>query len=849
MLCKAYNCNKFNSICFVIQIFLFLSIIFNLHLVSAGDMNISGCVVLDASYLGKTIDLNSDIVGWSGNCFPLNVDDDDNYLEIDCNGHTISTTGLETNFFYSNNKNLAKISFLNCIFNIGDTAKFMNFEHITQSTLDINLQSSYLEFQDTGTTGIYIENSDINKINIYDLNMDFSARNGSFIYLTGTTDINYFDITLNDVTLTKGYFTQFHDIIDNEINFEFNNSDINFYNTSAFANNAIGFYFYSGNVGNVYINNLNVIGYTANNSGLVYVTGATADVDNVTFNQSSFDVIGATSSLFKAENTVDNDEFGFKLNDSNVNIKDGNLIVVDNSDYNKFYFEFYDSNIIDEFDAQFDFNNANLVYVKEDSDVNYFDFNINSIMQNNSNPGEYNAKIISYNSTAVKDELFLGFNNNDLNLTNIDFFESNSQGISELYLQDINLYGNAGNIFSTNNDVNKIILDYVIIDFNNINYLIGTISEYIDLDFISSDLNNLVLQNIELNNTIDFTNSELNSFVFNDSNLDVNVLFNIQNSKLYDLNFFDNNVSFNYLFNLDGNITGIFYNNYLIDKNLDLNDLILISGDFNIDFNISKTNAINIVGKNYIAGNYWTYTNGTSPCTDTTGDYICENAKLVFESNDTNYYDYLPLTLTSSYTVPSNGDDDTGGGGGGGGGGSSSVDVNTVKDVNNIDTNELEKEYYLETFDENIIDLADNNKTIENYYIILLDKELSKGEMQIIYITNNISGSAVKELDVNIKLPSINEQDLNSGTLALKTDENGIIKLEVNEVGEYCVSFIQPNGNTKTECFTVKDEALGKLRQSDENIPWFLLLLGLIALIIMGYFIYKKLFKKKQKHI
>jgi len=76
-------CAQGKRILFFNLYFSFL-LIFATSLAFSGDMNISGCVVLDISYLGKTVDLNADINGFGASCFALGVNDDDNYFHLDC---------------------------------------------------------------------------------------------------------------------------------------------------------------------------------------------------------------------------------------------------------------------------------------------------------------------------------------------------------------------------------------------------------------------------------------------------------------------------------------------------------------------------------------------------------------------------------------------------------------------------------------------------------------------------------------------------------------------------------------------------------------------------------------------
>ncbi|MFA5061011.1 MAG: NosD domain-containing protein [Candidatus Pacearchaeota archaeon] len=70
------------------------------------------------------------------------------------------------------------------------------------------------------------------------------------------------------------------------------------------------------------------------------------------------------------------------------------------------------------------------------------------------------------------------------------------------------------------------------------------------------------------------------------------------------------------------------------------------------DFNTTKTSGTNIVGKSYIGGNFYTNSLGngySDTCTESDGDYICDSSYRVVEGVDV--FDYLPLTLSTSYVV------------------------------------------------------------------------------------------------------------------------------------------------------------------------------------------------------
>jgi len=110
---------------------------------------------------------------------------------------------------------------------------------MSQTDLNIVLTNSYLNFTNTGTSGIYIDNSDINNLNIVDLNLAFGAGSlenpgtpGSFVVLSDDTDINTINF-LSPISMlfTRGSLVYFNSIADDEISFEFYNADVPKYNS------------------------------------------------------------------------------------------------------------------------------------------------------------------------------------------------------------------------------------------------------------------------------------------------------------------------------------------------------------------------------------------------------------------------------------------------------------------------------------------------------------------------------------------------------------------------------------------------------------------------------------------
>lgn len=89
----------------------------------------------------------------------------------------------------------------------------------------------------------------------------------------------------------------------------------------------------------------------------------------------------------------------------------------------------------------------------------------------------------------------------------------------------------------------------------------------------------------------------------------------------------------------------LIYNNFF-NNTVNYNE----TGSVNNFFNTTKTLGTNIVGGDYIGGNYWGFSNGTGfseTCTDSDGDDICDS---YYDLNDGSY-DYLPLKLIS-ITLP-----------------------------------------------------------------------------------------------------------------------------------------------------------------------------------------------------
>jgi hypothetical protein len=446
----------------LIASFLFL-IVLSLH--NINSLEIDNCLTIEQEHLGQTLDLNSDIEGWTDNCFTLNVSDDDNFFAIDCNNHSIDSNDDSLNFFYTNSNKLNEIKFVNCNISFSSFTKMFYFENIANEyQIDINLNNSYLLFNGTGAIGFDFENTDINLINIYDLNLTFGSRSikdppspSALFYLTGSSDLNYINVDFDtEFLLTKGYVVYFNDIYDDYLQFDFNSADVNVNSTT--INNGIFAYFYVGNIAEVNIDNLNIINYNVNDASFVYVTGASADLNKFIFDGNII-LDSETASFFKAENVSEND-VNVELGDSNVVVISGNMIELDDADYNTVF--------VNGGDVGVNVNGVLLNFV-DNTDLNYFvsqgsEIDLNGLFFVNENvtETEFSFENSDVNGINIYDNnfdvntlfYFTNSNVNDLNIfdSNIAFNylfhieDSNVNGIIyENYLYDKN---------SSENDVN-----------------------------------------------------------------------------------------------------------------------------------------------------------------------------------------------------------------------------------------------------------------------------------------------------------------------------------------------------------------------------------------------------------
>lgn len=162
-----------------------------------------------------------------------------------------------------------------------------------------------------------------------------------------------------------------------------------------------------------------------------------------------------------------------------------------------------------------------------------------------------------------------------------------------------------------------------------------------------------------------------NNVTTNSSNLSAGLVVGVSGQYVYGVNVTNNRVN-SYGHAVSGAIaislggTGdLIYNNYFSSPSYDYAG---ISGavpfyshnNLSNSLNTTKTSSTNIVGRNYIGGNYWTNPSGTGysdTCANTNSDYICDSSYALDSGN----IDYLPLADHITTSEEESEDTNTGG--------------------------------------------------------------------------------------------------------------------------------------------------------------------------------------------
>jgi hypothetical protein len=340
-------------------------------------------------------------------------------------------------------------------------------------------------------------------------------------------------------------------------------------------------------------------------------------------------------------------------------------------DYNLiFHFENVTANnlIFSELDLNLDYNfTPNFT-----EDFNFYQINFDNDSFISIDNSSIIDKISIFDSNIVLKDA-VGFHilseNIDLNFSTTNFFvkkasDSNrltnfiAMDVNTITIYDLNIYSEG--LFSFGDfdyfnifDSNIISEDsYFYIGFYNTgnmdlnlsgtNLLMGAVEDSNENTFmylLAMDLNNLEISNLNISTDVNFYNflqlgySNINNLLITDSNIQIS----------------------NFLWGSDFNLSGVIYNNYFWDFNLDLNYIDLNNSNVILDFNyILEENSVKRDfwsdnypfedNSDYIGGNIWLDENLDFICVvdNLNPKGICDNSIEILGNIDS-YFDYYPL--------------------------------------------------------------------------------------------------------------------------------------------------------------------------------------------------------------
>ena len=256
----------------------------------------------------------------------------------------------------------------------------------------------------------------------------------------------------------------------------------------------------------------------------------------------------------------------------------------------------------------------------------------------------------------------------NITVENVSVINSSAEGImfydvSFINVNNVDVSGSTAESLyfytGSDNDLTNISISNVTLDSGSGAGI--TLNDINGMMIVNSTIKNMFEEGINIfgdliNFTISNNNFLNNAYGINYNNNAAADSNNFTNNKI------ENNSNYGIYFNSGvNNLTNqIFFNNILNNTNN-----IFIPSNFSLNhFNISLQSGVNIIGGNFIGGNYWdnyTGTNGFSEtCTDANKDAICDSSYVINNANST---DYFPLavfngSITDCFNITVN---DTGG--------------------------------------------------------------------------------------------------------------------------------------------------------------------------------------------
>lgn len=340
-----------------------------------------------------------------------------------------------------------------------------------------------------------------------------------------------------------------------------------------------------------------------------------------------------------------------------------------------------------------------------------------------------------------------------------------------------------------------------------------------------------------------------NNVTTNCSNLSVGISLGASSGYyVYNSNLTNNRIT-SYGSNMNGGIaivvggTGnLIYNNYFNSPNSSYSGFTsetpwYAHANESNSLNTSKTSGTNIVGKNYLGGNYWTNPSGTGysdTCTEATGDYICDEA-YILDSGNTDYY---PLTTSTTYEEDGDDSDSLSPGG--------STTPSYWTNTYLVDDEDFEKSFSREMKKKHRVRVKVNGE-IHYVGIIQIDEDneevtinitsdpiqvvLSVGEDAKVDVTND------SYYDIYVLLNGI-DKDSNEANLTIKSIYEEIPEGEtVGGTGDATSGGENTSEGEESEDREEKDVK--------KYVIWALIIVGFVLLIVGGYFYWNT--KKRNK--
>ncbi|MFA5071419.1 MAG: NosD domain-containing protein [Candidatus Pacearchaeota archaeon] len=638
-------------------------VIFLSNFLSAVD--VTACGTLSSA---NTIYVLQNDVTTTGTCFTISASN----ITLDLNGHNIiygnqSSTGLYNGIF--SNRNYTKILNGSIIRNTLQTTTngegiYLQFSNLSvvqdvliQNASDaIMLQEGFNNnFTNITTTynkryGVYIYVSSANNFS----NVVSNNNQVGIYFYTNSSNNTLTNITANDnsnqgiVLLSQANNNSFNNVVAVEnggAGINIASSKNIFINATIDSNSQGGISFSSLSNNNTFIN------ATANSnsgSGVSFFTSSNNTLTNVTANSNSYGIYFQSSSSNNSLtycNMSNNTDADFYLSNSYVHSIDTSNVV----NYNQIIYYNYSA-------LNYIFNpentpNAGLIMCVLCTNVTYENFNLNS--SSHSGIFFYQTDNSSIRNIINISNFYYGItleSSDNNTLTNITLKNNSDAGVSlsnsvnnSLSNLTATYNGKGVSVGSTSN--NNSISNSL---FNANNY-----GPYVSLSSFNY-FNNLTVIDSSYDGV---TATSGSAFVFD--NAANNTINNSQIRRNYNFAFYlagarQNNITGTIVENNPGGamkfVTSIdaiastgnlIYNNFF-NNTINYNE----TGSVDNFFNTTKTLGTNIVGGDYLGGNYWGFSNGTGfseTCTDSDGDDICDT---VYDLNDGSY-DYLPLKLIS----------------------------------------------------------------------------------------------------------------------------------------------------------------------------------------------------------